>query len=40
MYIIPAVTEPYFETWQPAITCSRLAIETLEQDVKYVQGSQ
>ena len=23
---------------QPAITCSKLTIETLEQDVKYVQS--
>ena len=23
---------------QPAFTCSKLAIETLEQDVKYVQS--
>ena len=23
---------------QPAITCSKLTMETLEQDVKYVQG--
>ena len=25
---------------QPAFTCSKLAIETLEQGVKYVQSSQ
>ena len=25
---------------QPAITCSKLTIETLEQDVKYVQSLQ
>ena len=24
--------------WQSAITCSKLAIETVEQGVKYVQG--
>ena len=24
--------------FQPAFTCSRLTIETLEQDVKYVQS--
>ena len=24
--------------YQPAITCSKLTIETLEQDVKYVQS--
>ena len=27
-----------FERSQPAITCSNLTIETLEQDVKYVQS--
>ena len=27
-------------SFQPAITCSKLAIETLEQGVKYVQGWQ
>ena len=26
------------EETQPAFTCSKLAIETLEQDVKYVQS--
>ena len=25
---------------QPAITCSKLTTETLEQDVKYVQSKQ
>ena len=30
-----------FKTFpQPAITCSKLAIETLEQGVKYVQSKQ
>ena len=24
--------------YQPALTCSKLAIKTLEQDVKYVQS--
>ena len=28
----------YFTTAQPAITCSKLTIETLEQGVKYVQS--
>ena len=28
----------YFKTPQPAITFSKLTIETLEQGVKYVQG--
>ena len=27
----------YFYTTQPAFTCSKLTIETLEQNVKYVQ---
>ena len=27
-----------FITGQPAITCSKLTIETLEQGVKYVQS--
>ena len=27
-----------FENTQPVFTCSRLTIETLEQDVKYVQS--
>ena len=27
-----------FRSTQPAITCSKLTIETLEQDVKYVQS--
>ena len=27
-----------FLTTQPAITCSKLTIETLEQGVKYVQS--
>ena len=26
------------DSTQPAITCSKLTIETLEQDVKYVQS--
>ena len=26
------------ETTQPAITCSKLTVETLEQGVKYVQS--
>ena len=27
-----------FLATQPAITCSKLTVETLEQDVKYVQS--
>ena len=29
-----------FNSTQPAITCSKLIIETLEQGVKYVQSYQ
>ena len=29
---------PKFEWSQPAFTCSKLTIETLEQGVKYVQS--
>ena len=28
------------DTTQPAFTCSNLTIETLEQDVRYVQSKQ
>ena len=28
----------YLDTSQPAIACSKLTIETLEQGVKYVQS--
>ena len=32
-------TDRYFtKTTQPAFTCSKLTIETLEQGVKYVQS--
>ena len=27
-----------FKITQPAFTCSKLTIETLEQDIKYVQN--
>ena len=30
--------ETYCKEPQPATTCSKLTIETLEQDVKYVQS--
>ena len=30
--------KPHSDTSQPAITCSKLTIETLEQGVKYVQS--
>ena len=33
-----AVYEKLMSTTQPAITCSKLTIETLEQGVKYVQS--
>ena len=35
---IKFVTIPYCIITQPAITCSKLTIETLEQGVKYVQS--
>ena len=31
-------SEMQYSTPQPAITCSKLTIETLEQGVKYVQN--
>ena len=36
-YIEMSLTEHTLNT-QPAITCSKLTIETLEQGVKYVQS--
>ena len=33
-----ALYSAYFKLTQPAITCSKLTIETLEQGVKYVQS--
>ena len=33
-----SVHEKVKQQSQPAITCSKLKIETLEQDVKYVQS--
>ena len=32
------VSQKYQVSTQPAITCSKLTIETLEQGVKYVQS--
>ena len=40
LHSISWVKSPVFEleTTQPAFTCSKLTIETLEQGVKYVQN--
>ena len=35
--MIPMVNQVWYSS-QPAITCSNLTIETLEQGVKYVQS--
>ena len=32
------ITVNIFSTTQPAVTCLKLTIKTLEQEVKYVQG--
>ena len=36
--LIKGPVKHYDEAFQPAITCSDLTIETLEQGVKYVQS--
>ena len=37
-YILPRRVTVYRCDTQPTLTCSNLAIETLEQSVKYVQS--
>ena len=38
LYLYTLATQVLFVLIQPAITCSKLTIETLEQNVKYAQS--